>query len=306
MLVYSLAGELILGSRFKRLSDKYLTNVSQIYKAQQIDFEPSWFSVFYILDRYGSISISDMSQLLDLTQSAISQMVSSLESKGLVKVEVHEKDRRVRIVSFTQKGRELLFSAKPLWKLIRSKMKEILNEGDNSKYLLDALEELEAAFERKPLYERVLETLRESRFLFVKYTEIYYATLKELVFDWMFNFGAPNMDFVNNFRGLIERSKDKVILAVRDREVVAAALGFIDNGFNCLICDRDDVDNRVAYSLLSKFLESIDRPSKVFFDADKPMIENLLKSSGFERLQIVERDDVKKRLAIYGRGVDGV
>ncbi len=306
MLVYSLAGELILGSRFKRLSDKYLTNVSQIYKAQQIDFEPSWFSVFYILDRYGSISISDMSQLLDITQSAISQMVSSLESKGLVKVETHERDRRVRIVSFTKEGRELLFSVKPLWKLIRSKMREILNEGDSSKYLLDALDELEASFEKKPLYERVLETLRESRFLFVKYTGIYYAALKKLVFDWMFNFGAPNMDFVNDFKGLIERSKDKIILAVRDREVVAAALGFIDGSLNCLVCDREDVDNRVAYSLLSKFLESMETPSRVFFDADKPMIENLLEKNGFRMLKVVERDDVKKRLAVYGREVDGI
>ncbi len=301
MLVYSLAGELILGSRFKRLSDKYLSNVCRIYREQNIDFEPSWFSIFYLLDRYNQITITDISQMLDLTQSAISQMVSTLESKNLVKVEVHRKDKRVRVVSFTEKGKELLVSVKPIWKLIKSNMREILNEGDNSKYLLDALDEMEVSFERKPLAERVLESLREGGYFFVKYQNDYYLPLKRILFDWMFNFGAPYSDVVNSFEEIVNKNRDRILLAVKDREVVASAFCFEkeDNGNVCVLCDREDIDNKIAFSLLSKFFEISEKPDKVYFDADKFMIENFLKKHGFVESKIVEKKDVNKRLAVY-------
>jgi len=301
MLIYSLAGELILGSRFKRLSDKYLSNVYRIYREQNIDFEPSWFSIFYLLDRYNQITISDISQMLDLTQSAISQMVSTLESKNLVKVEVHSRDKRVRVVSFTEKGKELLASVKPIWKLIKSRMREMLDEGENSRYLLDALEEIEVSFERKPLVDRVLESLREGGYFFVKYREDYYLPLKRIFFEWMFNFGAPDGSIVNSFKDIVNRNRDRILLAVKDREVVASVFGFKKEGEGnlCIVCDREDIDNKVALRLLSKFFETNEKPDRVYFDADKPMIENFLKIHGFVKAKIVERDDVNKKLAVF-------
>ena len=301
MLVYSLAGELILGSRFKRLSDKYLSNVYRIYREQNIDFEPSWFSIFYLLDRYNQITITDISQMLDLTQSAISQMVSTLESKNLVKVEVHSRDKRVRVVSFTEKGKELLASVKPIWKLIKSKMREMLDEGDNSKYLLDALEEVEVSFERKPLADRVLESLREGGYFFVKYQDDYYLPLKRILFDWMFNFGAPDSSIVNSFKDAVERNREKILLAVRDREVVASVFGFKSkkDGVVSIVCDREDIDNKIALGLLSKFFETNEKPDRVYFDADKPMIEDFLKREGFVKSKIIEKSDVNKKLAVF-------
>ena len=301
MLVYSLAGELILGSRFKRLSDKYLSNVYRIYREQNIDFEPSWFSIFYLLDRYNQITITDISQMLDLTQSAISQMVSTLESKNLVKVEVHSRDKRVRVVSFTEKGKELLASVKPIWKLIKSKMREMLDEGDNSKYLLDALEEVEVSFERKPLADRVLESLREGGYFFVKYQDDYYLPLKRILFDWMFNFGAPDSSIVNSFKDTVERNRERILLAVRDREVVASVFGFKSkkDGVVSIVCDREDIDNKIALGLLSKFFETNEKPNRVYFDADKPMIEDFLKREGFVKSKIIEKSDVNKKLAVF-------
>ncbi len=301
MLVYSLAGELILGSRFKRLSDKYLSNVYRIYREQNIDFEPSWFSIFYLLDRYNQITITDISQMLDLTQSAISQMVSTLESKNLVKVEVHSRDKRVRVVSFTEKGKELLASVKPIWKLIKSKMREMLDEGDNSKYLLDALEEVELSFERKPLADRVLESLREGGYFFVKYQDDYYLPLKRILFDWMFNFGAPDSSIVNSFKDTVERNRERILLAVRDREVVASVFGFKSkkDGVVSIVCDREDIDNKIALGLLSKFFETNEKPNRVYFDADKPMIEDFLKREGFVKSKIIEKSDVNKKLAVF-------
>jgi hypothetical protein len=43
--------ELALASRLKRLSDRLMKDVSQVYKDCKIDFEPRWFAVLYALNK---------------------------------------------------------------------------------------------------------------------------------------------------------------------------------------------------------------------------------------------------------------
>ncbi|WP_162138544.1 MarR family winged helix-turn-helix transcriptional regulator [Hippea alviniae] len=297
MSVFSLAGELILGSRFKRLSDRFLTDVSLIYKNQQIEFEPSWFAIFYLLDRYGELTMSEIAHHLDLTQSAVSQSIASLQEKGLVIIKPDEKDKRFKVVCFTQKAKEILKSAKPIWKLIRTKMREMLDEGENSKFMLEALDELESAFRRKPLSKRVLESIKNSSFAFVRYADVYYLSLKKLVFEWMFNFGCADEEIVDDFKGFIKKTDS--ILAVKEREVVAAVI-YIKDKNSVLVCDKDDVDNKVAASLTSKFFSEV-KPSncRVLLDADKPMIMEMLLNEGFKLSKITEREDVNRRVAEF-------
>jgi len=185
--------------------------------------------------------------------------------------------------------------------LIKSKMREMLNEGENSKYLLNALEELETSFERKSLEERVLESLRESGHYFVKYRGIYYLSLKKLVFDWMFSLGAPYIDFVNDFKKIVDRNSERIFLAVKDREVISTVFGFEKRKgeFDCLVCDREDVDSKITFSLMSRFFEASKKPKKVYFDADKPLIESFLIKSGYQRFRLIKRVDVDKKLAVF-------
>lgn len=101
MSVYKIAGELIVGSRLKRLSERFLSDVSKVYKSEQIPFETSYFPVFYLLDLYGTLKISDVARELEITRSGASQMVNALEKKGLVRYDADKEDKRVRTVSFT-------------------------------------------------------------------------------------------------------------------------------------------------------------------------------------------------------------
>ncbi|WP_025209179.1 MarR family winged helix-turn-helix transcriptional regulator [Hippea sp. KM1] len=303
MSVYLQAKELILGSRFKRLSDRFFNEVALIYKSQNIPFEPSWFAIFYILDRHGKTTISQIAQQLDLTQSAISQTISTLEGKGLVRVGSQKGDKRIKVVELTEEAFKLLSEVKPLWKLIRAKMREILNEGDNSRYMLEALEEFELACQKKSLSQRVLEELNNTDYSVVwGYRGEFYLQLKRLFFDWMFNFGCIEESFVNDFKGILKGAK--LLFALKDREVVACVLGLTNKDKNLVfVCDRDDVDNRIAAELFLRFVEQYElNKARVYFDADKPLIINILKQNGFLRVSIQERPDVNRRLAIFERG----
>src|ERR1044072_1136630 len=93
MNFYQDLGFLVFGSRLKRLGDTFLNDVNRIYKDHKIEFDASWFPVFYILSQKKEISIKEISDELKVSHSAISQLISSLQQKGLIKSIVSKKDR---------------------------------------------------------------------------------------------------------------------------------------------------------------------------------------------------------------------
>ena len=52
-------GALALGSRLKRLSDRMMKSVSEIYRNSGLDFESKWFPLFYLLSKEGEKGIME-------------------------------------------------------------------------------------------------------------------------------------------------------------------------------------------------------------------------------------------------------
>ena len=84
MIFYREAGELIFGSRLKRISERFLMDVSKIYKSLNIPFEVSWFPLFYLLNERGKLSVTEIARELEITHSAVSQLVTILQKKKLI------------------------------------------------------------------------------------------------------------------------------------------------------------------------------------------------------------------------------
>ena len=62
MSFYREIGLLMLGTRLKRISDKFFQEMAQIYREQNIKFEIPWFPVLYLLLKEGSISMTEISK----------------------------------------------------------------------------------------------------------------------------------------------------------------------------------------------------------------------------------------------------
>ncbi len=169
MSIFKDAGLLLLGTRLKRLSEKFFNDVSQIYKYEGIQFEPSWFPIFYLLDQHGGMTFSELAQQLEITQPGVSQMVAALEKRGLVCTEKNTEDRRVRSVILSAEGTELLTTIKPVWQALAESMKELVAEGEHSCRLLTAFDELEEAIAGESIHARVAERL--SRLNLMKQTK---------------------------------------------------------------------------------------------------------------------------------------
>jgi len=159
MNFYQQLGFLVFGSRLKRLGDTFINDVNRIYKNHKIDFDASWFPVFYILSQRKEVSIKEISGELNVSHSAISQLVSGLQQKGLIKSVTSKKDARHKAITFTAKGEKLLKKIKPVWIALQKAMEELTAENTPSKKVLPALAGIEESIQDKNLFERIEQHL---------------------------------------------------------------------------------------------------------------------------------------------------
>lgn len=160
MNFYQSVGYLFFGTRLKRLSEFYISDVNKIYKKHKISFDASWFPVFYILSKEEEVSIRRISNELYISHSAASQMVSSLQEKGFVKSKVSKEDARHKVVTFTAKGEKLKEKVQPVWDALLVAMEEIASENAATKKLLQSLSSFENSLLKEGLYDRVEKTMK--------------------------------------------------------------------------------------------------------------------------------------------------
>ncbi|OHX65278.1 MarR family winged helix-turn-helix transcriptional regulator [Flammeovirga pacifica] len=154
---YQSAGSLVLGSRLKRISDKFLLEVGKVYQQRNIDFDPSWFPFFFLLDQNKTLSLREISNQLNVSHSAVSQLATALIKKELLEMNRCETDGRRRIIQLTEKGEALLSQSKPIWKALQDTMIEMTNKGDSQ--LLKELSDLENYLKEEKLSDRVLKKI---------------------------------------------------------------------------------------------------------------------------------------------------
>jgi DNA-binding MarR family transcriptional regulator len=160
MSFYSSLGYLVFGSRLRRLSEYFLMEVNKVYEQSGIAFDASWFPVFYILSKQQNIPLTDIAEQLEVSHSAVSQLVTGLKKKGLVETAPCPDDGRRQLVMLTAKGEELLQEVQPVWEAITVAMTELTETQRQSKLLLEAITHVEKAVQQEPLSARILSTMK--------------------------------------------------------------------------------------------------------------------------------------------------
>ncbi len=155
-------GHLAIASRLKNYTDILIRDVVQIYRNQNIDFEPRWFTTFYLLATKGEMSVMEISGHLNQTHPAINQVANALENKGLIISTKKDHDGRKRYLKLSRKGKQLFVKLEPLWKSIEQTVINYLDEIDPD--FLDTLQKLENSLQEKSMYERINEQIRKSEY----------------------------------------------------------------------------------------------------------------------------------------------
>jgi DNA-binding MarR family transcriptional regulator/predicted GNAT family acetyltransferase len=177
-------GELATASRIKRLSESLMQDVGRIYKEQGFDFEPKWFLIFFQLSQQKAMSVTELAKAVGITYPAVNQLAAEMAGSGLVDSKSDPKDKRKRLISLTEKGRALMPSIKPLWKVIETSTSELLGELDCN--FLQMIGQIEDALEDKSMYQRVANKIKSRQYKEVdivefkkKYKEPFYQLNKQ-------------------------------------------------------------------------------------------------------------------------------
>jgi len=152
-------GELALGSRLKRLSDRLMADAGQVYKNCGHDIQPKWFALLALLDRRKEVSIVEASELLGVTQPAISQFVKELIREGFVTATPSLKDSRRKFIKLTEQGEMTIANMKRMWKAVDLAAKQLCEEAAAD--FFNSVKRFEQALNKNSLAERTANILRD-------------------------------------------------------------------------------------------------------------------------------------------------
>ncbi len=128
--------ELALGSRLKRLSDSLMKEVAKVYTSLAIDFDPYHMPIFKLISEQKELTIGEISNLLKVTQPAVTQYIKALERKQLILCSIGKIDKRKKKISLSPLGEKMLQKLNPIWKVIDAELK-ILTHNSVNKSLLE-------------------------------------------------------------------------------------------------------------------------------------------------------------------------
>jgi DNA-binding MarR family transcriptional regulator len=159
MNFYESLGYLVFGSRLRRLSEAFLSEINKTYQAAGIEFDASWFPVFYLLSQNNSLSIKELSEATGVSHPAASQLVTNLKSKKLIKTTTCADDGRRQLVQLTKAGHALLEQILPVWEALRLTMDELVSGDKECMHLLPAISAIENIFRSVNLSDKIGERL---------------------------------------------------------------------------------------------------------------------------------------------------
>jgi DNA-binding MarR family transcriptional regulator len=159
MIFIKQLGEVAFGTRLRLLTDRFFWDGAKIYKSLNVDFEPRWFTMFFLLSKKSPLSITEITAELGYTQPAVTQIANILIKKGLIKIVKHKIDTRKKMLVLSSKGLRLLPDLEPVWKCFEDAIKELFQSTGND--VMKIIESIENALDEKDMYKRVSEKVKE-------------------------------------------------------------------------------------------------------------------------------------------------
>lgn len=175
-----------MGSRLRWLADVVTRDAAEIYKMYGIDIKPKWFPVLYMLFEGTDYSVTGIAKAIGQTHPSVSNIVKELKAAGLVTDGKSDEDHRSTIVTFTDKGKEMMPRLRRVCDDVESVVRSI--ESQAADRLWQAIDNWERALSEKSLLKRVEEkkAARDSRLVeVVDYSPEYLMTFKRLNIMWI-------------------------------------------------------------------------------------------------------------------------
>ncbi len=228
-------GYLAIATRMKRLTDRFMRGAIEVYQSFNIDFEPRWFALFYLLHSRGEpLSISEISQSLKMSHPAVIQISQMLVKKDLIESYQDEGDRRIRRLGLTERGREMASALQPIWNDFEIATARMFESAGVD--MLDVVQKIEGELNRSSVSERIISQVKERHYRSVQildYSEEYKEYFKTLNIEWLekyFEVEERDLEILTNPKSEILHKGGFIIFArVAGKIVGTGALLLVDS-----------------------------------------------------------------------------
>ena len=151
-------GYLALASRLKRISDAMIHSGRAMYQDLGLDIEPNWFLVFKVLQKHGSLSVTEIAGRLHFSHPSVINIVKKMSAKGYLESSPCPNDGRKQNLSLSSSAREILPDLEKVWIAGTFGMEKMLEGRD----LLSILDHLEEALQEHSFKDRTITELQNT------------------------------------------------------------------------------------------------------------------------------------------------
>ncbi len=149
-----------LDTRLKRISDKMSHSLRAMYRDLDMDTEPNWYLVLWIVNNQPNVSVMEIAKRLKFTHQSVMTMTNKMINKGYLKSEKDVIDKRRTIFKLTQKAEDSLPLFTQIWEIGKKVTLELLNENTE---IMKHLEQLEINLEKASFGERIANELSSDK-----------------------------------------------------------------------------------------------------------------------------------------------
>ena len=186
MNFYEHAGKLALASRLRQLADHFTMESASVYKAYNVDLNPKWFPVVYVLQHGESSTVTQIAKDIGQSHPSVSQTLQEMSAAGLITKKRSKTDSRKTEISLSAKAKRLLIPFEEQCEDVMQAVVRLEQHADTD--LWDALSRTESQLQDYSWSKRV-EACRQERkgstIKIVNYEDKYQQDFKTLNQAWI-------------------------------------------------------------------------------------------------------------------------
>jgi DNA-binding MarR family transcriptional regulator len=221
---FNKVGKMAIGSRLRMLTEKITEDAACIYKLYDVDLQPKWFPVFYVLSKGEEKTITAIAKEIGHSHPSVSKIIGEMSKKGFVSEKKDRTDGRRNLVKLSRKGKEINGKIQDQYTDIASAIEQVSEQTNHD--LWKAIEEWEFILEQKSLFTRVKEQRkkRESeKITIVEYQPEYQTAFRSLNEEWIstyFKMETADYKALDDPKGYILDNGGSILVALLDGEPV--------------------------------------------------------------------------------------
>lgn len=290
MEFFNKVGKMAIGSRLRMLTETMTEDAARIYKLYDIDFQPKWFPVFYVLQGGDEFTITSIAKEIGHSHPSVSKIIAEMVKNGFVTEKKDKADGRRNMVSLSAKGREAGAKIQDQYADVTGAIEELLSQANHD--LWKAIEEWEYLLEQKSLLRRVQEhqkTRESNKVQIIPYEPRYNTAFKALNEEWIakyFKMEEADYKALDNADSYIINNGGLILVALYNDEPVGV----------CALLKMNDPD--YDYELAKMAVSPKAQGKNIGFLLGQAIIEKA-KALGGHKLYLESNTILKPAISLY-------